>query len=770
MRTLASALLLVVLAACRIKGDPTTDAATASCSSVGFGCGQNADCCSFACVGATCVPNPVVGGLCRTSDDCIATMTCISGQCTPGATCRSTYGGPGVGDTCTSNNMCCSGNCVGENNTVYPPIAGTCDVNHPPVVTSVGPAVQPFYATTTLTALASDPDAGDTLQYVWRLQTIPAGSALTTAWASSAVHPSVFLDVPGTYVFQVTVKDGFTGQNGRLSASGTVTISAVNLPPVVDAGADVASLLRNTSLSVSGTVFDPNLGATTVRCAWYAKPPGRAEVLLQAFPSCPSYAPTTGYTATTTFHPGIDEPQGDWTLRLEAFDGQYLTSDTRTVTVVNAAPVADACPGCAAPPYARVVNLHAAGDPTPASIGLSGTATDQNGDVGTPGFTWSWAVEEQGGVPLVDPLVLATGDGTSPPFAATFEPAAVGTYAAVLRLDDGHGGTAASTVVVRVEPFLRPLHPVDLTTGLPFGGDVVDAAYVHAADRIVYVGSDDASGTRIWLVDPESAPTTPSAYVALGRTPVALALDPGGAVALVGEAGGFERFSLTGGLSSSGSAVPVAFTLNDVLDAGQREYAFTSAGQVYELSSAGTGCPHNGCATVGTRGVATTDTLWALDEATGIVRRYAVQPNSDLVLGPSVTSPTASSDLWLSAPYGPGGASRDVVVSGGARFDATGLTPATPSLPFPARHLDTTAVATDIRGVAVSSLGTEVRTIGAAWASPAANALPLPMVGYQGTGYATTARFAFVRTDGSTYYVALRALVNGRYRWYLMRY
>jgi hypothetical protein len=97
------------------------------------------------------------------------------------------------------------------------------------------------------------------------------------------------------------------------------------------------------------------------------------------------------------------------------------------------------------------------------------------------------------------------------------------------------------------------------------------------------------------------------------------------------------------------------------------------------------------------------------------------------------------------------------------------LTSTTPALPFAVRHVDTTAVGPDIRGVAVSTAGDEVRTIGAGW-SAASSALALPSVGYLGTGYPTAARYAFVRTDGSRTYVVLRVLVAGKYRWYLARY
>lgn len=785
MRTLAIAsLLLLGASACRLKGDPTTDAASASCRSVTFSCAEHADCCSFGCVAGICVPNSVPNGVCRTSDDCVSTMTCVGGHCAPGATCRSIYGPPGAGDSCTSNNMCCSGNCVGDTFGV----PGTCDANHDPVVVNVGPAIQPFFASTTLSASASDPDAGDTLQYVWRLQSAPAGSGLAAAWGSSAVHPTVFLAAPGTYVFGVTVTDRLAGQRDPRSASGTVTVEAVNLAPVVAAGADVPSLLRNHALPFTGTVFDPNLLATTVRCAWYARPPGvgAAEVLLQAHASCPTPTPGVGYTASATFSPGIDDPQGDWTLRLEAFDGQYLTSDTRTVTVVNAAPVPVACPGCAAPPDARVVNLRPPGDPVPASLTFSGTATDQNSDVATPGFTWSWKITEHDGVPLVDPVVLGTGDGGAPPFVATFEPGAVGTYAAVLHVEDGHGGVAEATVVALVEPFVRPLMPIDGGLGLP-RGSIADAAYFHAAtaagDRLVFVGSETASGPhRLWILDPETPGTVMPVGTAtsLGAAPEAFAVKPDGTEAtVVTSARAFVSVNLSGtpAVTQTGTfAGSWTGPATDVLYAA-RTYAVSSAGAVHELgpsanqntSEPARSCTSTlGCGVTGTRGTFADGYVWLATPTGGgaaDLQRHAGRSNGLLELAGTASSGlTTGTSIWVSADDGGG---RDVLAANGNVYDAT-TAALVDALPASARHVDSIAPGGVRSGILVDSVGSAVTLLDASW--NAAGTLRVPRVGYQGTGHQPEAFYAFVRSDGSARYVLFRATVQLAPRWYLVRY
>src|SRR5512133_1029865 len=111
MRTLALALSLgVALTGCRIKKDPTYEPAAQTCGPVTHSCTDHSGCCSWACVQGSCIANTTAGGICRTSDDCNYTLTCVNGRCLPGYTCQ-----PTVGDTCTSNNDCCSGNCLGEN-------------------------------------------------------------------------------------------------------------------------------------------------------------------------------------------------------------------------------------------------------------------------------------------------------------------------------------------------------------------------------------------------------------------------------------------------------------------------------------------------------------------------------------------------------------------------------------------------------------------------------------------------------------------------------
>jgi hypothetical protein len=780
--TLALAILAsLALASCRIKQDPTFDATSAACVGVGQACGDHPDCCSYACVMGVCIANQTAGGACRNSDDCNYTMTCVSGRCQTGYTCQ-----PTVGDRCASNNDCCSGNCLGENASAYPPVSGTCADEHPPVVALGGPYTVPYFATTVLHATASDPDPEDVLYYAWDVLSAPTGVTANvvppTGTGAAGASPSIFLSAKGTYSIRVRVADGPASQRGRVTVTDTMTIVAVNLPPVVDPDPThlATTALRHTSIQLDGAVSDPNGTATQVSCAWYAKPPGLPEIAtpIVSYPLCLP-------TFSTNYQTSIDGPEGVWEFRLEAFDGELTTSAVRRINVVNQAPVAQACAyECASPPAGaaggiRVGNLGPAGQAAP-SIPLHGSAVDANGDVGQTKFTWQWLLDSvPAGSALTPGLVLGSSADAgvhTPPFDGALDPDVAGTYVVRLHVDDGWpNGTANSTVPVRVDPYLRPLFPIDGGTGLPFGGDVPDASYAHPTDRIAFVGTEESSGTpRAWLLDPEGSPTLAIPYANLAQPASSLAVDPTGTSGIVGEVGSFERLSLTTTPSASNSTY-LGFTPNVVLDTGNREYALAPNGQVYDISASGTfsvATCSAGSTCVGTRGAAADSLLWLVDDA-GYLRRYSVPPSSKLTQTATVSGLSGATNVWASALYG-GGTARDIVVSTGARYSdsavSTTLNPAVPALPFAVRHVDTTAVGTDISGAAVSAAGDEVRTIGAGWVAPPASALALPSVGYLGTGYPTAAWYAFVRTDGSRTYVVLRVLVAGKYRWYLARY
>ena len=103
-------------------------------------------------------------------------------------------------------------------------------VNRAPSVT-IAPVTSPERETVTLTASATDPD-GDALTWQWRqVSGLPVTLVAPTSASPTFVAPEVRTEVPLS--FEVVVSDGTL----TASATGIVTITDVNRPPVAVVGA-----------------------------------------------------------------------------------------------------------------------------------------------------------------------------------------------------------------------------------------------------------------------------------------------------------------------------------------------------------------------------------------------------------------------------------------------------------------------------------------------------------------------------------------------------
>ena len=157
---------------------------------------------------------------------------------------------------------------------------------------------------------SSDPD-GDALQYAWTLVSRPAASAAALSDASAA-SPTFVADVPGTYLFSLTVNDG-----EATSTADTVQVVATNDPPVASAGAAQSVNLPD-AVSLAGSATDTNGDAVTYTWGILQEPVASTNATFSD-PTSPS----------SQFTPDVE---GSYVLGLTAHDG-YSDSTVATVTI-----------------------------------------------------------------------------------------------------------------------------------------------------------------------------------------------------------------------------------------------------------------------------------------------------------------------------------------------------------------------------------------------------------------------------------------------------
>ena len=297
-----------------------------------------------------------------------------------------------------------------------------------------------------------DPDR-DPLTYSWRRF---SGPPVTLTGANTATAGFVPTEL-GTYVFNLTVDDGFGGI-GETS----VTIPVLNRNPIADAGPDQSAAAKHIVLTLDASASsDPD--GDPLAYAWTAP----LEITL----SDPS-SPTPTFTATTS---------GMYTFLLQVDDGLGGTAtDDVVVVVLNAPPVAVANAPATAAKHAQVP--------------LDGTASsDPDGDA----LTYNWTQ-------VSGPFVTINGPDDA---LAAFTPAVSGTYEFQLTVDDGDiGGTHAGSVVVVV----LNAPPVARATATPAGK--------YAAVTLDGSASSDADGDALtyrwaWVSGPPATITDPDAAV-----------------------------------------------------------------------------------------------------------------------------------------------------------------------------------------------------------------------------------------------------------------
>jgi hypothetical protein len=720
-RFLALTLLASAVSACQLGGDTERFVPSDRCTPVQGACQSNADCCSYGCMSGVCVPNPVPGGVCRTSDDCGVLMDttgyhymgCKSGACTIDVVCRDDA------DVCDADNDCCSGNCVGATWGT----SGTCTQNSAPVV-ELGPDREiPYNRTTALEAAVSDPDAGDTLAYGWTLVAAPPGSTAAIS-SPTAAHPTFVPNVPGAYRFRLAVTDGATTQRSRLTTVDEVTLTAINTAPVVDPGQGSSHASRNVLQTLSAQVSDPDLDPLT--CTWRVSSPGHPDEIRRGPEPCSG-------TFAADFTPNLEE---NWTATLVVTDGVNTTIASAGYVCVNDPPVASAGPP-------RFGNL--GGGP----VSIQGSATDVNGDTS---FEYAWSYDQvPAGSQVTDTPLPATA-------SVSVSPDVMGHYVLRLRVSDRPGSYTESTVDVQVD---RPILALD--------HDVAAATYAKGSNQLVLAGTDpgDASKGRVWIVNPSTGAVVATAQ--LSGVPTSIDTNADATLIAAGGPSALWWVTVSGTTATANVTTEVPFSIGDVVAVEARRIFLLaeSAGSysgwaVYAFDTQNPAQAPVATSARGTRASldpVTRNALFVWDPSWSEIRRYTVSSSGQASASLGYTSLYASvsgiADLWV-AQNGDA-----VFTSSGGIRSVTTLAPLSVSLGVSPSLVDS---APGAEGPLLATLpgATQLyRFAGPASQYAASGTDALPLWGFDGNRNPTTASHAFLSSDGATRYAIVS--VAGRY-------
>jgi chitinase len=156
--------------------------------------------------------------------------------------------------------------------------------NYPPVANAGLNRTVPKNAPVTVDASAStDPD-NDPLSFSWVLTSTPSGSTATLSSPTSA-QATFTPDLVGTYVATVTVSDGV------FSSNASVDITAVDTPPVANAGTGQAANAGNLVTLDGSASADPDQDPLTFSWTLTARPAGSGATLSSPTAVQPTFTP-----------------------------------------------------------------------------------------------------------------------------------------------------------------------------------------------------------------------------------------------------------------------------------------------------------------------------------------------------------------------------------------------------------------------------------------------------------------------------------------------
>ncbi len=326
-------------------------------------------------------------------------------------------------------------------------------VNTAPVAKAGPNQVVPVGATVQLDGSGSTDVDGDPLTYSWSVLNAPNGSSVTQVTNPTSVSPTFKVDLPGTYMIQLTVSDG------KLSSTATVTITTNSiLQPTANAGPN-QTIVHGRTVSLSGSGLDPQGLPLTYFWSLPGKPQGSAAAILN---------PTAQNASFFADLPGA------YSAQLVVNNG-FLSSQPSLVgiTTTNNLPVANAGSN---------------------QNGTVGTTVQLNGsgstDADNDPLTYSWSILHAPAGSIITQVNNPTG--VSP----TFTPDLAGQYVVQLIVNDGIGNSAPSTTTITVVSSLRmSLSPNPLNITTTGAGSIGTASltltlpFAAAADQDVQLSS-----------------------------------------------------------------------------------------------------------------------------------------------------------------------------------------------------------------------------------------------------------------------------------------
>jgi len=280
------------------------------------------------------------------------------------------------------------------------------DTKNSAPVADAGPDKTPFVNdTVTLDGSGSSDVNGDALTYFWSFTSLPAGSEAMLS-DSSAVKPTFYVDVSGTYEVRLVVNDGTVDSDPDI-----VTIDTQNSAPVADAGPDQTQFVDDT-VTLDGSGSSDADGDPLTYFWSFTSQPANSEASL-----------SDPYAVNPTFY--VDA-FGTYVVQLIVNDGTFDSApDTVTIVTQNQPPVLNPIGPQSVTEYNTLQFTISASDPDRQPLNFpqpadlpNGASFQDNGD-NTATFTWETSYPDSLSSPYT--VTFTVFDNQSPALSDTEE-------------------------------------------------------------------------------------------------------------------------------------------------------------------------------------------------------------------------------------------------------------------------------------------------------------------------------------------------------------